>query len=182
MHACQRWSCAPSSCLQVPLISSWKILTKRVLFLLCVVMAAEGNCGHPLACRPLGERILLICSSRFFRQWLWPDGAAHHAWPSDTRSLPGKCSADGCLLFRSVFVCVSESEKVMRKSCPQYSTKPKWSGLFPAQMFLGCFDVGVLIWCEQVACMCWLMSHNNLLPPPPSQSRLLLTNSNGGTF
>lgn len=140
MHACQRWSCAPSSCLQVPLISSWKILTKRVLFLLCVVMAAEGNCGHPLACRPLGERILLICSSRFFRQWLWPDGAAHHAWPSDTRSLPGKCSADGCLLFRSVCVCEWERESNEEK-LPTIFNQTK------AERFIPSTDVFGLFWC-----------------------------------
>lgn len=40
--------------------------TPEKYVLLFVVMAAKGNCGHSLACRPLGAGLLLVRRSRFF--------------------------------------------------------------------------------------------------------------------
>ncbi|CAF89259.1 unnamed protein product, partial [Tetraodon nigroviridis] len=48
--------------------------------------AAKGNCGHTLACRPLGARLLLLRGGRFFWERLRPHGPAHHPRPGDTGS------------------------------------------------------------------------------------------------
>lgn len=39
--------------------------TPQKYALLFFVMEAKGNCGHSLACRPLGTGLLLVCRSRF---------------------------------------------------------------------------------------------------------------------
>lgn len=40
--------------------------TPKKYVLLFVVMAAKGNCGHSLACGPLGTGLLLVRRGRFF--------------------------------------------------------------------------------------------------------------------
>ena len=64
--------------------------TPQKYVLLFVVMAAKGNCGHTLACGPLGTGLLLVRRSRLFGERLRPHGAAHHTWPCYTGGLTGE--------------------------------------------------------------------------------------------
>lgn len=56
------------------------------------VAAAKGNCGHSLACRPLGARILFLRRCRVVGQRLWPHGTTDHTRPGD----PWSPAGNGC--------------------------------------------------------------------------------------
>lgn len=147
--------------------------TPQKYVLLFVVMAAEGNCGHPLACRPLGAGLILVRRGRFFRERLWPHGTTHHTWSCYTGSLTGRHKSPKHVLSveflfgwecKFIYICVRKRGMEGIPTWPQYLTKPKQSSLFSTQMFFWLFWCWHADWCEQVIFMCCLMSSGSLLP------------------
>lgn len=109
-----------------------KLLKNSTLFF-CLVTVAKGNCGHSLACGPLGTRFLLVRRCWFLGQRLRPHGTTHHAWPGNPRSPTGtltgsrrrrRCDRYVCVWMRRwVYTCVRKRGSGGIPAWPQYLTK-----------------------------------------------------------
>lgn len=171
MHGGQRWNCLPSSCLQVPLISSWKLLKSMCCCLLSwqpketVVTRwradpwARGSYSYVAAGSSGNDYDLMA-------QPITPGPAIPGASQVGTNAPKHVLSVE--FLFgwecKFIYICVRKRGREGIPTWPQYLTKPKQSSLFSTQMFFWLFWCWHADWCEQVIFMCCLMSSGSLLP------------------
>lgn len=182
MHGGQRWSSLPSSCLQVPPMSSWKHLKSMCCCLSpwqpkeTVVTRwradpwARGSYSYVAAGSSGNDYDLMA-------QPITPGPAIPGASQVSPQTLKSpECWVDACVLCVSVWE--SKGEKASRP-WPQYLTKPNQSRAVYSLLrcFFGCFDVGMLIDLNKsYLCVAWwaLAVYYHTPPPPPGQSNIEL--------